>query len=209
VSVRIPVVECGKCSFSTGLGARPNEIRLYRLRDGITTEISHRSEWCHQCEMFTVTESLPDVETARADALEAAKRSRAHSAIGPMSILRRLTPSFKSRGVAYRSEMVRAEALYSVISTRTAPPKCLQCGSTNHELLALPPCSPRAKVTTEVAHPGCGGMFVIDDTSDTRFSLAGVVYYHDSEGNLTEKSEDDYDSYHRAWLQRLQFSTSS
>ena len=209
MSVRIPVVECEKCSFSTGLGPRPNEIRLYRLRDGTTTEIIHRSEWCHQCETFTSSESFPDLDTARADALEAAKRSRAHSDIGPISLFRRLIPSFKGRGAAYQSEMERAEALYSVLSTRTDPPKCLQCGSTNHELLVLPSCSPGAKTTTEVAHPGCGGMFVIDDTSDDRFSLAGVVYYHDSEGNFTGESKDDYDLYNREWLQRMQFSASS
>jgi hypothetical protein len=203
VSVRIPVVQCEKCSFSTALGPRLNEIRLYRLRDGTSTEIIHRSEWCHQCETFTATESLPDLETARADALEAAKRSRDHLAMGPISLFRRLTPSFQKRGAVLEAEMKRNEALYSVLSTRSNPPKCLECGSTNHELIALPAYSPGAKTTTEVSHPGCGGMFVIDDTSDVRFSLAGVVYYYDSEGNVTGESKDDYDSYHRAWLQRL------
>jgi len=200
-----PLVRCDRCAFSGSLRLWPSEICFYRLADGSLAEVRRRLEWCHSCHRFAPAEELPSFEEADAALSRARRRYRRLVSLSPIGWCRRLHPCWKARRAVYERRWRQAEALRRMLAARATLAKCLRCGSTAHELLPMPAPQSGEVSVTAVRHPGCGGCFLIDDTRFIRFTLVGVVYYYDGQGNRLGKSLSDYDHHYHDRLEDSRF----
>ena len=178
------LLKCDRCSFITTLYSWTESCGLYALPDGKQVRVPVRAEWCYQCKTLRATENLPEVACTKQRVQEADRVLRRCVARYFLLCLR-YGSRMASKGKALaRDRLEQAQAMHRIVSNRKSPPRCLSCGSTDHEELRLFAFPEGRRTTLPIQHPGCGGHFVIDDRVGLCAENQGPIRYFTPEGDF-------------------------
>ena len=192
MSVADTEIWCESCGFKSGSGRVWGYfIYIYRYGspDCHETHANRVAGWCQHCANI---ESIEDLTASVRLAEERDKKVTDLERIS-RSLLFRLFGVGKSRLNEIRAEIIRDEdelrLLAVLFEKRTAPPRCLRCGSIEVRPIHLP--NPRDGEVLEMSirHPECGGK-LFEKKSSIRFNVRFLRRIYDKEGNFLGEEED-------------------
>lgn len=189
-------ISCTKCSF-TSSSAVLWGVYEYLLPDRTRISLECDLAWCNVCQTLVAAEKV-DLR------VQQEKRSRylsdRHDALLRLDLL---SATFKARLGLAKEEMARLRSnitfyekqvqdvtLYlNVMSQRTSPPRCLECGSVGISYVERPDLSyTKTAQVTGFRHPGCGGQFIMK-RGTIRFSVPfNQSFIYDTEGTFLGKA---------------------
>ncbi|MCA9138361.1 MAG: hypothetical protein KDB00_16435 [Planctomycetales bacterium] len=138
---------CDRCNLTATYVS--TEIGYYRLADGTDIPRLSQPAWCNYCNALRSAERLPELERLQQILAEI---ESAGLSDGDYDFLESLQQSPESY-LAERVSKWRASVRWR--SQRQSPPRCLECESTDLELLA----QEIDQSLESLPHPNCGGNF--------------------------------------------------
>lgn len=167
---------CSKCSFK-----HRNEWRLatyYELPDGALVLIATTHGWCFECgdvsceiehfeEASTRQKQLSSLQARLAETGEGLRQVRKPSLFVFLlgNAARAKEDRLELARAAIERQLKAAFEMERFFGLRTAPEKCLRCGSTNFVVFSVPEMSISDEMQSTpllFKHPGCGGMLIYD-----------------------------------------------
>lgn len=189
MSLPVLTISCNTCDFRSS-GTRTWGVREYVLTNGTRIEAEWNLGWCDDCKNVAPVELL-DLEYAKNQVLE----SKAHlNSLGQRPVRNRLSlkdifgRSFQKRvedWEFYANKLADAEDYLALLTSRTSPAKCFNCGS-EHVTTPLitdgkAPKRNDLSVPIGFIHPVCGGELMAG-YDGFRIALVPMVYRYTPEG---------------------------
>lgn len=169
---------CDRCGFHRDLMYLP---RVYSLGNGRSVPMYQRHVWCSTCCDISPAESLEPDASAREYVAKRRRelvhlRDRSPEEVAKLPPYERRTAQWAPKALSDWNIADRDLAEWH--ARRTAPAKCLRCGT---RVVDLP-----ANERQELTHGGCGG--TIQAPADISSSNGPATYAHvyDIDGNLLE-----------------------
>ena len=191
MSVADTEIWCESCGFRSGSGRIWGFfIYIYRYGspDSHETYVNRVAGWCQRCANIEAIEDL----TASVRLAEDLGRKIANLQRISRSLLYRLFGFGESHLNEIRAGIHRDEKELRLLAVlfhrRTAPPRCLKCGSVEVRPIYLP--DPREGEVLELntRHPGCGGRLLAMKSS-IRLNVRLLRRIYDEEGNFLGEEE--------------------
>jgi hypothetical protein len=176
---------CTGCDYEYLEHFQPIKLKC-RIGDGVAT-YGRKTAWCNQCDTIRYVESVPtleDLQKEYADLIAPPPEKPPVSWITRVFIkVFKLNESTCQSGW-HNDRRKNLENLIAWRQTRTAPPHCLNCGSTDLTTLNFEQLDEQTMVAKNFRH-ACGGQLVRDHNDDPgiRFLFRDTVIWLDIEGN--------------------------
>jgi hypothetical protein len=169
MSVRSVILECTKCQASYSRGVLYGNFR-YELPNGDRHSLDRSLGWCNHCATMVAIENLSC--TSSASEVEKITRLKAEAELKLRSVFGRIVGKHRATVRSCDQKLEEIEKRVSFLRQRTAPPKCLECGSADIFQLPWPPWpeDPGQPVSAGWRHPTCGGEMVAR-------ALGGRLYF--------------------------------
>ncbi|MEQ8399234.1 hypothetical protein [Thalassobaculum sp.] len=191
MSMPYGVLACPSCGYEAttkGLWG----LFVYRSDQGAEVHIERHLGWCHSCHGVAAIEALPDAGRIQAEQVEAKSR---WEALIPTTGLQRLRGLFSGSARGLRRQALdalrRADLLAAVVMPGRSP-CCLDCGSTDVEVIVLPNPESRGQMQDQglaFRHPGCPKPMRLRESGGTRFAMAPTKRVYDPQGRFIEHAD--------------------
>jgi hypothetical protein len=174
MSMNTTRIHCTGCDYEYFEHYRHIIIRC-QFETGVVT-YSRTNVWCYRCDKITYAEHIPTIGEIR-DWYEKIYGEPGPPVTGLKKLLRRFDKRHNEGLQSLQLKLAWRE-------TRTAPPHCLKCGSTNLASLDFIEASEHSVITESFRH-SCGGALIHDyqDKTGFRYFLPTTEIWMDIEGN--------------------------
>lgn len=174
MSLSATTIRCHGCDFKEHIAHSPLTL-LYVFPDGISVKSYRVSGWCSQCK------GIRDIETALVPSLlkaEIASLQPKRKTLGSM-LVSAIGRAFGDGEDDNSKELSRLALLLRIAESRSSPPRCLECGSSNAVELSFD----QERTSTNFVHV-CGGRLyqVPPNPNAPRFFFHPEIIELDTEG---------------------------
>jgi hypothetical protein len=184
MSMEATDIWCEACDFRSSSG-RVWGYFIYRFGspNRLETNVEREAGWCQHCANIEAIEDL----TARDRLAKELEQELAKLQRISRSLLYRLFGIGKDQVNRVRAGIRRNEedlrVLKLMLQRRTAPPRCLRCGSIAVAPIDLPDPQVGEVLNLKIRHPGCGGK-LLARMSSVRLNMRYPQRIYDGEGNF-------------------------
>lgn len=170
-------IHCTGCDYIYSEHYEPI-VLICRMESG-TVRYYRTHAWCYNCDTITDAEKLPEIDEVRREYENWCGDQK-------VSWLKKL---LRRHDQNYQEKLKILQNRIAWLEARTAPPHCLDCGSTNLTTLNFKNNSDHTAIAEGFKH-SCGGALVHDynDKTGIRYSLPTTKIWVDVQGNKLDEA---------------------